>query len=106
MTDNTAWRLEAREGYRLSLTAKLERLRDLLARFEAAGDADSREQLRVAFHRIRGSAGSYDYEELGHICAGAEEQIVRDAGGDRADLTNGLHSWVEAFAAIVEKEMR
>ncbi len=67
-----AWKIEAKRKYYESLPEKLNSLRKLCAELIASPDEEHREGLHMAFHRIHGSAGSYDCDQLGTIAAEGE----------------------------------
>lgn len=106
MTPRGAWYAEARENYRKSLRGKLENVELLLAAYESNGSPESRDALREALHRIRGSAGSYDYAHLGQICAACEEELIlRSRGGEAATAIAGtLRLHLDGFVRLVQQE--
>lgn len=101
-----SWQEEVRETYRLSFPGKLENLRRLFEQFASDGEEASREALRVAFHRIRGSAGSYDYGDLGELCGQCEDELIsiRTSGVPAATVLERIRPRLDAFERLIRSE--
>lgn len=69
----TAWKEAAIVSYAASLEKKVSELRSLFSALQdTPADPGARERLRTAFHRIHGSAGSYEFDELGDLAGQCE----------------------------------
>ena len=93
---------ELRAGYATELPERVERLAHALhAWHRAPADATRLELARVLAHKLRGTAGSYGFPEVGEA-AGRVEEAVKRAGGTSDDQETAV--WSEVLASLREAE--
>ncbi len=80
------WLTEAKRVYIASLPEKLSVLRSLLAALDEERTDANRRLLFDAFHRIEGSAASYDCDRLGEIAAECSELLSANRPLSQQDL--------------------
>ncbi|GEM_PF-1159956 len=95
-----AWKVDAKRRYYVSLPAKTKLLRELGKDLAAFPDDLHRDALHSAFHRIHGSAGSYDCDELGRIAAEGERLTCEDL---TAPVLERIRGTIDAFDAEVQR---
>ena len=91
------WLTEAKRAYLASLPEKLSVLRTLLAALDQERTSAKRAELSDAFHRIEGSAASYDCERLGEIAAECSEILAADRHLSQEDI-DALRMQIARFA--------
>lgn len=96
-----AWKLEARRQYLESLPEKASALRMLLESLaREPWDPTHRSSLFQAFHRIEGSAGSYECDSLGQIAA-ACTAVLSNGKETTPQTVELLHRAVDEFGRAV-----
>jgi diguanylate cyclase (GGDEF)-like protein len=91
--------LELQREYLIELPARLEELRGDVAGFRA-GDAAAAASLKVRFHRLAGSGGSYGFPEISEIAREMELWIA--TGPSSADAPR-LDAAVEQLEAVARR---
>lgn len=86
-----------REGFSARLPEKLAELQDAVDR--VSSDPSATDQARVMAHRLRGSAGSYGYPEVG-IAVGRVEDLLRGILDDGCITTDVLTALGDAMHGV------
>ena len=92
---------ELRREYLAEAPARLSELRKDLAAF-AAGEVDAANSLRVRFHRLAGSGGSYGFSDISSLARAAEQWIVATPNPDPAGVAH-LESAIAGLASIFDQ---
>lgn len=92
---------ELRREYLAEAPARLSEIRKDLAAW-AAGEADAANSLKVRFHRLAGSGGSYGFPEISSLARTAERWIVANPDTDGAGLAH-LESALTELASIFDQ---
>lgn len=96
------WLTEAKRVYISSLPEKLSNLRTLLSALDEDRSDAKRSALSDAFHRIEGSAASYDCDRLGEIAAECSEVLSANRPLSREDLDT-LQAHLAQFAEAADR---
>jgi HPt (histidine-containing phosphotransfer) domain-containing protein len=85
-TPEPLWLTEAKRVYIASLPEKLSNLHTLLAALDQDRSDAKHRELYDAFHRIEGSAASYDCDRLGEIAAECSELLSANRPLSQQDI--------------------
>jgi HPt (histidine-containing phosphotransfer) domain-containing protein len=86
-----------RRDYRGKLTEKLARLGSLVREARKVRDGDKLQAARDLAHMLKGTSGSYGFDECSAELSRIEERLERLAGGAPA---NAAAAWVEIEQAL------
>ena len=100
MSDAAEFFEELRREYLAEAPARLSEVRKDLAAW-AAGEADAAGSLRVRFHRLAGSGGSYGFPDISTLARSTERWIVANPVADPAGVAH-LESAVTELASIFD----
>jgi diguanylate cyclase (GGDEF)-like protein len=92
-----------RRAYAEGLSEKMSELSRAVDEI-GSGTAGAAEQARMLSHRLRGTAGSYGFEELGEL-AGQIEDSVRDAGSSSGlppDALNAVRTVLQRMVVLAQ----
>jgi len=82
--------------YRESIPSKLEQIARLIDEYEHSPSKENLAALKLAVHKLAGSAGTYGYPEASRLCKNLESQI--DKGESRLPLSLFYQQLTRSFS--------
>lgn len=102
LVDEPEFMIELKAKYRDSLPRKFDELEMLIKGVSMEASPENLNLLKVALHKISGSAGSYGFSDAGTICRKAENAIIAIIDSGKApDL-----KWREAMESTFIQELK
>jgi chemotaxis protein histidine kinase CheA len=92
-----------REAYRRKLPARLVELEALLHRARDLPEREQLESVRALAHMLKGTTGSYGFEEISHEMARIEESLGRELQKTAPDLGAARHEVGRAITRVRER---
>ena len=69
---------ELMEKYKKSIPDKLSKIHELINEVKRSPTQEALAALRLAIHKLAGSAGTYGYEQASILCQELEKKLVRN----------------------------